>query len=53
MWEFIIIIRTTFDEKFKVSSGPFFISDYNLLSSELGNIRLKCYNELFHSDIIL
>ena len=41
---------TTFDENLKVTSVPFFIPDFNLLSCEL---CLKCYIESFYIDIIL
>ena len=44
---------TTFDERFKVTSVPFFISDFNLLSCELDNLHLKFYIESFYIDIIL
>ena len=33
--------RTTFDESFKVTSVTFFITNFNLLSSELDNFILK------------
>ena len=32
---------TTFDEIFKVTSAPFFIPDFKLLSWELGNFTFK------------
>ena len=32
---------TTFDESFKVTSVPFFIPDFNLLSCELDNFTFK------------
>ena len=32
---------TTFDEIFKVTSVPFFIPDFNLLSRKLHNFTLK------------
>ena len=41
---------TTFDENLNVTSVPFFIPDFNLLSCEL---CLKCYIESFYIDIIL
>ena len=41
-----------FDERFKVTSVPFFVPDFNLLCCELDNFNLKCYTELF-STIIL
>ena len=31
----------TFDESFKVTSVPFFVPDFNLLSSELDNFTFK------------
>ena len=31
----------TFDERFKVTSVPFFIPDFNLLSCEWGNFTFK------------
>ena len=33
--------RTAFDESFKVTSVTFFITNFNLLSSELDNFILK------------
>ena len=42
----------TFDKRFKVTSVPFCIPDFNLLSGELDNFTL-CYVELFYIDIIL
>ena len=32
---------TTFDEIFKITSVPFYIPDFNLLSCELGNFTFK------------
>ena len=32
---------TKFDERFRVTSVPFFISDFNLLSCELDNFKFK------------
>ena len=42
-----------FDERFKASSVPIFIPDFNLLSCELDNLHLKCYTESFYINIIL
>ena len=44
---------TTFDENFKVTSVPFLIPDFNPISCELENTRLKCYIESFYIDFIL
>ena len=41
-----------FDERFKVTSVPFFMRDFNLLSCELQIFNLTCYTELFHINII-
>ena len=35
------IFRITFDDRFKVTSVPFFISDFNLLSFEIDNFTFK------------
>ena len=35
------IFRITFDDRFKVTSVPFFISDFNLLKFELDNFTFK------------
>ena len=40
----------TFDERYKITSVPFFTPDFNLLSCELDNFTFK---ELFYIDIIL
>ena len=37
-----------FDERYKVTSVPFSIPDFNLLSCELTMLRLKCYFESFY-----
>ena len=43
---------TTFDKTFKVTSVPFFIPNFNLLSCELDNFTfIKCYIESFYIDI--
>ena len=42
---------TKFDERFKVTSVPFFIPDFNLSSCELDN--LKYYMESFYINLIL
>ena len=47
----IIESPTTFEEIFKVSSAPFYIPDFKLLSSELDNFILTI--ESFYIDIIL
>ena len=43
MRKIILIIRitSTFDENFKVISVPFFMPDFNWLSSELDNFTFK------------
>ena len=38
---FIIKSPKTFDESFKVTPVPFFISDFNMLSCELDNFTFK------------
>ena len=35
----------TFEEIFKLTSVPFFIPDFNLLSFQLDNFTFKCYIE--------
>ena len=42
-----------FHEIFKVTSAPFFIPDFNLLSFELEYLHLPCYIESFYISIIL
>ena len=44
---------TTFDEVFKVTSVPFFIPSFNLLSCEFTILRLKFYIQSFYTNIIL
>ena len=44
---------TAFDKSFKVTSVPFFIPDFHLVSCELDNFTFKCYIESFYTDIIL
>ena len=44
---------TTFDESSKITSVPFFIPDFTLLSYELENLNLKGYVESFYTDIKL
>ena len=36
-----VIVGITLDEKFKATSMPFFIPDFNLLSCELDNFTFK------------
>ena len=40
-----------FDEKFKVTSVPFFIPDFNLISCELDNLTLNVFIESY--DILI
>ena len=53
---FLSLELPTFEEIFKVTSVPFFIPDYNLLSGKMNNFMLfyviKYYIELFYIDII-
>ena len=44
---------TTFDERFKVASVPFFIAGFSLLSCKFDNFTFKCYIKSFHINIIL
>ena len=44
---------TTFDERFKAISVPYFIPNFNLSNWELENITLHCYIASFYIDIIL
>ena len=46
-------LPTTFDERFKVTSVPIFNPDFNLLSCEIGTLRLKCFIESFCTNVIL
>ena len=50
MWEILLI---KFGERFKVTSVPFFIANFNLLSCGLDNFTLKCYVESFYISILL
>ena len=43
---------TTFDERFRVTSVPYFTPDFNLLSCELRNFTFKVF-ESFYINIIL
>ena len=42
-----------FEERFKVTSVPSFIADFNLLRCELDHFHLNCYIESFCIDVIL
>ena len=57
MWNisFIIRISDQIYERFKVTLVPFFVPDFNLLSSELDNsiLHLTRYIESFYFNIIL
>ena len=37
----LVVLPTTFDERFRVTSVPFFIPDFNLLSCESDNVTFK------------
>ena len=41
----------TFDESFKVTSGPFFDPNFNLLSCELDNFKFKVYLDIILNQI--
>ena len=43
----------TFDERFKATSVPFLIFDFDWLSCELDNLHLEWYIESFYTDIII
>ena len=43
---------TAFDKSFKVTSVPFFIPDFNLLSCELDNLTFKMLYESFYTNIM-
>ena len=42
-----------FDERFKVTSVPFFISDFNLLNCELDNFTLSLLYSVIYINILL
>ena len=43
----------TFDERFKVTSVPIFIPDFNLLNCESNNFTFTLYIDSFYIDITL
>ena len=45
--------QITFDEIFKVTSVPFFVPDFNLLSYKFDSLHLNYYNECFSIDILV
>ena len=55
MLKIILVIRISsqFDERFKITSVPIFIPDFDLSNSELDILLLKHHFESFHNDIIL
>ena len=56
LWEKLVSsleLPITFDERFEVTSVPFFIPSFNLLSCELKNFIFKGYTETFYINTIL
>ena len=45
--------QETFDEIFNVTSVPFFVPDFNLLSYKFDSLHLNYYNEYFSIDILV